>query len=208
MKTARRLPNVLALALNGALTLLLVLATPPLSFAEDGTSPLAPAVSSNRTYVSQIESALAATNLATLQANASAAIGTGRSLVTLLQNVAQTSTDDAVRSRAEGLLRHVESAQAALNTALTQTEFDAARADLDAARGEAVEALSEVLPFETPSAAVAASAPAVASTVAAVPTVAGATELPATGSPSPLLLIPFVVVGLVLLALGNRLRRA
>jgi hypothetical protein len=203
LKTARRSPNVIAIALALTLTLLLTLFSPSApSLAQDDTTVFAPGVSVNRTYVSQIESALAATDLTTLQAGATAALGTGRSLVSVLESIATTATDDAIRSRAEGLLRHVEASQSALESALTQTEFDAARSELDSARGEAFEALSEILPFETSATAAATAAPAV------MPTVAAATELPATGSPSPLLLVPFVVVGLVLLALGNRLRRA
>ena len=201
LKTARRLLRDVTLALTVILTLTLALVvTPRPAFAQDGTEVFAPAVSLNRTYVSQIETASTAADLGTLQADANVALGTGRTLVNLLETVQATTENDAIRSRAEGLLRHVEAAQDALERSLTRTGLSEALADLDAARGEAVEALSEVQPFEAAPAAAATTAPVAVATTAPA-------ELPVTGSPSPLLLIPLVAIGLVLLALGSRLRR-
>ena len=207
--TPNRLPR--RFVLSPILVLVLALTIMPLAGAQEDPSVLAAAVEPNRTYVSQIESALTATDIATLQAGASAALGTGSSLEAFLSTVEQTATDDATRSRAEGLLRHIEAAQDSLRRALTQTEFEAARSDVDAALGEAIEALSEVVPFEglqpaeVPTEAPAKVTPSVATPV--VPADVEVPALPAAGGPTALLLIPLVLIGIALLALGNRVRR-
>jgi hypothetical protein len=162
-------------------TLVAVLAFAPIAAAQTGTfdSLIAQASTLTQQYVTQIESAQAGTDLATIQARARVASATGAQLVSTLQAAKAAATDDAGRSRAQGLLDHVNSAQSSLQSAITASDISVARGALDAAHGEAVEARSE-LP----------------------------TTLPVTGDPLQEALPVLAVAGLALMGVGSKLRRA
>lgn len=166
-------------------TLLGVLALAAVAHAQDSTTLLAQAATLNQTFVTQTESALQAPDLATSQTRTRAVIATGQQLAALLTEARDSATDDATRSRAQGLLDHVQAALAAAQRALAETSLDAAHSDLEAVRGEAVEALSEVRPF--------AQAPV--------------SVLPVTGGPGPSDLFSAAAVGLGLTLAGLGLRR-
>lgn len=170
----------------------------PVAAAQDFDSVMAQAAATNQQYVDQVQSALSADDLATLKARARAAIATGDRLIALLETAESVAPDDAGRSRAEGLLDHVRAAQAAGDRALAADSLDEARSALDAMRGEAVEALSEILPFR---AQVSPSLPQ--------PTQPAPTALPAAGGPFGATELAMAgIVGLLLVSVGFGLRQA
>ena len=163
--------------------------------AADFGTLMAQAAAVNQTYVSQVESALTAPDLATSQARTRTALATGQQLINLLTAAEAAAPDDAGRSRAQGLLDHVRAAQSAGQSTLGATSLDAAHSALEAMRGEAVEALAELRPFAAPT-------PAPTPTIAQVPT-----TLPVTGGLGTLDLLAALGAGLALLAGGFGLRR-
>jgi hypothetical protein len=86
---------------------------------------------------------LTATDLTTLQAGSATALATAKTVQSDLQSALAIAPDDASRSRAQGLLNHINAVVSSLQSVATATSFDAAHSDLNAARGEAVEALNE-----------------------------------------------------------------
>jgi hypothetical protein len=174
------LRNVMRSGLVGALLGILSLAT--VAQAADFNTLLAQAAALNQTYISQIDSALAAPDLATTQARTSTALATGNQLVSVLNSAVTAATNDADRSRAQGLLGHINAAQASGQRALTSTSLNTARSNLNAMRAEAVEAQTEFPPVVT---------------VTPTPTV-----MPPTGGPGPAEL-PVVAAAGLALALGG-----
>ncbi len=144
------------------------------AFAQDFSSLVAQATSANRTWVSQIDQALQATDLATLQSDAGTALATGQQVQTLLQAALPLAPDDASRSRVQAVLTHVNAAIQSGQRVAQARDFDTARSELNAERGEAQEALSELAPFAPQVAPTATTAHAVsAPTPAALPITGG-----------------------------------
>ncbi|MBI2939056.1 MAG: hypothetical protein HYY04_01355 [Chloroflexi bacterium] len=169
-------------------------------FAQDFGSLVTQATAANQRWVEQINQALGARDLATLQARAATAVATGEQVESLLRAALPLAPDDAARSRVQGVLTHVVDALRAGRLALEVTEFDAARGHVQAMRGEALEALTELAPFAVvvkpaPVAPVAAAPRVVAVAPAALPRAGG---LPAG---------PLALGGLLLTLLGLTLRR-
>lgn len=164
------LRKVLTLTVLGLLIQALVIG---MAFAQDFNSLVSQATAVNRTWVSQIDQALQATDLATLQAGAATALATGQQVQSLLQAALPLAPDDASRSRIQGVLTHVNAAIQSGQRVAQAQDFDTARSELEAERGEAQEALSELAPF----------APQAAPTATAVPVVStpAPTALPTTG---------------------------
>lgn len=115
--------------------------------AQDFTSLVSSAASATQQFVDQTNLALEATDLATLQARTRTAVATGQQVESLLQTALSVAPDDPSRSRVEGVLTHIRAAVASGQDALQATEFGAARGAVDAMRGEAEEALTELAPF-------------------------------------------------------------
>jgi len=123
-------------------------------FAQDFSSLVSQAGTLTRQWVSQIDTALQATNLTTLHAQAATALATGQQVQSLLQAALPLAPDDASRSRIQALLTHVSSAIQSGQQVAQATDLDTARSKLNAERGEAQEALNEfpsVTPQPTPS---------------------------------------------------------
>ncbi len=135
-----------------AVTLLLQLVMVFPAVAQTGVSGLAGAASTNQELLNQIDSALAATDLATLQARTRTVVATGQALETTLQGLVASAPDDATRSRAQGLLNHITAAVQSGQAVLSATSLDAARSSANAARGEINEALAEFPVAQLPSA--------------------------------------------------------
>ncbi len=147
------------------------------ALAQDFNSLMSSAASTNQQFLDQTNRALEATDLATLQARTRTAVATGQQLESLLRAALAAAPDDASRSRAQGALTHITAAVQSGQAALQATDFGSARGFVDAMRGEAMEALSELAPFARapqapaalPRAGDASSAPwAVGSTVVAL----------------------------------------
>lgn len=117
------------------------------AFAQDFGSLVSQASTANKTWVSQIDQALQATDLATLQAEAATALATGQQVQSLLQAALPLAPDDASRSRVQGVLTHVMAAVQSGQQVAAAKDLDTARSALNAERGEAQEALSELAPF-------------------------------------------------------------
>ena len=149
--------------------------------AQDFDSLVNQAVAANRQLVDHIAAATRAPDLAALRADITLGVTSAKATQSLLQEALAVAPDDAARSRAQGVLTHIAASLSSATQASQATTLDVARSRVDAARGEAVEALDELVPIDAP------------------PT------LPATGGPPTGLLASF---GLVALALGLRLRRA
>lgn len=115
--------------------------------AQDFDSLVSSAASATQQFVDQTNLALEATDLSTLQARTRTAVATGQQVESLLQSALSLAPDDASRSRVEGVLTHITAAIASGQDALQATDFDVARAAVDAMRGEAEEALAELAPF-------------------------------------------------------------
>jgi phage gp29-like protein len=136
--------KLLTVAILGLLIQGLVIGS---AFAQDFGSLISQATSANRLWVSQIDQALQATDLATLQARAATALTTGQQVQSLLQSALALAPDDASRSRVQAVLTHVAAAIQSGRQVAQATDFDTARSRLDAERGEAQEALNELAPF-------------------------------------------------------------
>jgi hypothetical protein len=150
--------------------------------AQDFDSLVNQAVAANRQLVDHISAATQAADLATLHADITLGVGSAKAAQALLQQALAVAPNDAARSRAQGVLTHITASLDSATQASRATTLDVARSQVDAARGEAVEALNELVPFAAPPA-----------------------TLPVTGGPPVGLLAG---VGLVALTLGLGLRRA
>lgn len=117
------------------------------ALAQDFGSLVSSATTATQQFVDQTNLALQATDLATLQARTQTAVATGEQVESLLEAALALAPDDPSRSRVEGVLTHIRAALQSGRMALQETEFDAARAAVDAMRGEAEEALVELVPF-------------------------------------------------------------
>ncbi len=182
--------RILAIVALGLLLQTLVLGS---AFAQDFRSLVSQAAATNQTWVSQIDQALQATDLATLQAGAATALATGQRVQSLLQAALPLAPDDASRSRVQGVLAHVTAALQSGQQVAQARDFDTARSELNAERGEAQEALSELAPLFPPSPT---AAPAATPTPAALPTTGG---MPASA---------VILGGLATILAGFTLRRA
>lgn len=164
------------------------------ALAQDLDSLVASALSANRQLVAQTNLALEAEDLATLQARTAAAVATGQQVESLLRSALALAPDDASRSRIEGVLTHIRAAIQSGQTALEATEFDPARAAVDAMRGEAEEALVELAQFAEQPVAPQAPAPA---------QLPEAGEVPSGGSAA----VALALAGLLATLAGLRLRQ-
>lgn len=115
--------------------------------AQDFDSLVSDAAAANQRWVEQIDLALQAGDLETLQARAATAVAIGEQVESALVAALPLAPDDAARSRVEAVLTHVAAALESGRAALGATEFDVARSGVDAMRGEAEEALAELAPF-------------------------------------------------------------
>lgn len=136
--------KLLTVAILGLLIQGLVIGS---AFAQDFGSLISQATIANRLWVSQIDQALQATDLATLQTRAATAQTTGQQVQTLLQSALPLAPDDASRSRVQAVLTHVSAALQSGQQVAQATDFNTARSRLDAERGEAQEALNELAPL-------------------------------------------------------------
>ncbi len=162
------LRKVVTLTILGILAQALVAGS---AFAQGFSSLVTQATSTNRTWISQVDQALEATDRATLQAGAATALATGQQVQSLLQAALPLAPDDASRSRVQGVLAHVTAALQSGQQVAQARDFDTARSELNAERGEAQEALGELAPLVTvPSTAT----PVATSTPTALPTTGGA----------------------------------
>ncbi|TAK31929.1 MAG: hypothetical protein EPO21_16250 [Chloroflexota bacterium] len=126
-----------------------------------------------------VQAALRATNVSAARANLSAAQGSLQTARSALQSIESQATDDATRSRASGLLGHVNAALASVQAGLTGPDVEVA-SRADAARGEILETLNEIPPVPSASPSPSPS-PSVSPSVSPVPI---PTALPPTGSPA------------------------
>ena len=131
----------------GVLALLLQALAIGSTFAQDFGSIVSQANTANETWLRQINQGLAATDLATLQADAATALATGQQVQSLLQSALPLAPDDASRSRIQAVLTHVSAALQAGQQVSSAKDLDTARSALNAERGEAQEALNELSPF-------------------------------------------------------------
>ncbi|MGH2461163.1 MAG: LPXTG cell wall anchor domain-containing protein [Chloroflexota bacterium] len=177
----------------GILALLLQALAIGSTFAQDFGSLVAQANTANETWVSQINQGLAATDLATLQADAATALTTGQQVQSLLQAALPLAPDDASRSRVQGVLTHVTAALQSGKQVSSAKDLDTAHSALNAERGEAQEALNELAPFAGQTAP-AAAAPA-------------ATTLPQTGG-APVTAVALGGLAVLVTGLGMRRRLA
>ncbi len=145
-----------------------------LASAQDFNSLVASAAAANNLWVTQIATAAQSTTLAQLQAANTTALATGQREQSLLRSALAIAPDDASRSRVQGVLNHVTAAIMSAQQKSQATTLDVAQSFLNAERGEAVEAQSEIVPF------------------------APTTQLPVTGGPPvemPLLLGAVAILG-------------
>jgi len=173
----------LRIAITGLLLVSLFSIAAPTE-AQDIPTLLGTAQTATQQMVNQIRAALAATDVATARNLAQQAVAGGQQAIAALQQVLTLSPDDATRSRAEALITHL---QAAVNSAqLAISGPDATlRNSLDAARGEAEEALAEFPPIGAPG------------------------QLPSAGDTLPAQTIALVgSLGAALLFIGSWLRRS
>ncbi len=157
-----------------------------IAFGQDFNTLIASANTANQAWVTQIDTALQASDLSTLQAGNLQAQTLGNSVRASLAAALPLAPNDAARSRVQGLLQHVNAALASQQAVTQATTLDAARSALNAARGEAVETQNELQPFavQTP--------------------VSAPVTLPVTGGmPLPLA----IVAGLLTLGAGVAARR-
>ena len=165
------------------------------AFAQDFSSLVSQASTANQLWVNQIDQTLQATDIATLHARASTALATGQQVQSLLRAALPLAPDDASRSRVEALLTHVSAAVQAGQQAVAATDFDMARSQINAERGEAQEALNELAPFAPQ---------ATPTTTPSIATPVPAATLPVTGG---LPVGPVVALGLLATLAGASLRR-
>jgi|GEM_PF-5413394 len=92
----------------------------------------------------QVDLAIKATDLAAAKAALGGAISSLEEQQSVLQNALTAATTDAERSRAQGLLNHVNAALASAQTGLQASDLSAAQSAANAARGEINEALNEI----------------------------------------------------------------
>lgn len=92
----------------------------------------------------QIDLALEATDIGVARGNLQGAVASLQEQQAVLQNALAAATTDAQRSRAQGLLDHVNAALASANIALEASDLSALQSLANAARGEVFEALSEI----------------------------------------------------------------
>lgn len=159
-----------------------------ISFAQDFSSLVQQAATTNQQWLTALDTAGQATDLATFKADAATALALGKQTQSLLQQALSLAPDDASRSRISGLLAHVNNAVTAGDRIANETTLSAAQSDLNAERAEVNEALSELKPF----------APAAPSTTTAP------TTLPTTGG-TPLTFV--AALGLTALLAGTGLRK-
>ena len=175
--------------------------------AQDFSTLVQEAATANQQWLSAIDTASQATDLATLKAEAAAALAIGERTQSLLQQALPLAPDDATRSRISGLLAHVNNAVDAGRRVASETTLSAAQSDLNAERAEANEARTEIATF------LQTVTPAATSTT--VPT-AVATALPSTATPVPTPTLPqaggtplgaVIALGLLGVLAGIGLRR-
>src|SRR5262249_34468384 len=118
--------------------------------AQDFGSLVSQAVAANQQLVDHINAATRAPDLATLRADISLGVASARATQALLQEARAVAPDDAARSRAQGVLTHIAASLGAATQASRATTLGVARSRVDAARGEAVEALRELPPATLP----------------------------------------------------------
>jgi len=124
-----------------------------------------------------VQAALDATSASAARVSLTATQTSLQQAQAALQSIESQATDDATRSRASGLLAHINAALASVEAGLTGPDAEVfSRAD--AARGEIQEALAEIpaAPSVSPS-----PSPIPSPSVSPVPT---PTALPPTGSPA------------------------
>jgi hypothetical protein len=160
------------------------------ALAQDFGSLVSAASSANSQFVQQTDSALQATDLTTLQAGARTAVATGKQVQSDLQTALSIAPDDASRSRVQGVLTHITAAVSSGQSALQASDFSTARGAVDAMRGEAQEALTEVAPS------------------AGQPTTTSPVQLPSAGEAGSLGYAPLLAaIGAMAAAAGLGLRR-
>jgi len=118
--------------------------------AQDFGSLVSQAVAANQQLVDHIDAATRAPDLATLRADISLGVSSAQAAQSLLQEARAVAPDDAARSRAQGVLAHITASLSSATQASQATTLDVARSRVDAARGEAVEALNELPPATLP----------------------------------------------------------
>lgn len=158
--------------------------------AQDFSSLIQQAATANQQWLTALDKAGQATDLATLQSQAATALALGKQTQSLLQQALSLAPDDAARSRVSGLLAHVNNAVAAGDRIASETSLSAAQSDLNAERAEVNEAMNEFQPF--------------APTTAPTTSITAPTTLPTTGG-TPLTVL--AALGLATLLAGAGLRR-
>ena len=113
----------------------------------DFPGQLQPTLPANEELVAQIGQALPATELDVITGHAASALDLGTDLEQQLAQLLTIAPDDPARSRISGVLTHIQASVDSVRLAQTETSLDSARARIDQARGEAVEALDELQPF-------------------------------------------------------------
>ncbi len=127
------------------LVLTLLLFTPTVGAQDLGTL-LNQAIQSSNQMLSSIQTGLQTTDLAIARAQARAAVAEGQSAQTALEQALALAPDDATRSTISANITHIKAAIDAANQAATGPDSDV-KGKLDAARGEAEEALNELKPL-------------------------------------------------------------
>ncbi len=132
--------RVLRTALFGLLLCSMALGSTAL--AQDFNADLSRGLSLTQQMLSEVQAAQGAGDVAGRRSGAAAALTTGQQAAAALESARALATTDPDRSRAEGLLQHVQAANLALTQAQTVSDNEVA-ARLNAARGEIEEALAE-----------------------------------------------------------------
>ncbi|HEX5418213.1 MAG TPA: LPXTG cell wall anchor domain-containing protein [Chloroflexota bacterium] len=178
--------------------------------AQDFSSLIQQAATANQQWLTALDTAGQATDLATLKSDAATALALGKQTQSLLQQALPLAPDDAARSRVSGLLAHVNNAVTAGDRIANETTLSAAQSDLNAERAEANEAMSELKPFAQPTAptqtapTTSSTTPSTTTTTSPTTTSTAPTTLPTTGG-TPWTAV--VALGLATMLAGAGLRK-
>jgi hypothetical protein len=113
----------------------------------DFVTQLQPTLPANEQLVGQIRDALPSDNLDLLSQQTVLTVGLGELLQQQLSLALAMASDDAARSRVQGVLAHTSATLDSLRQVQTEATIDSARGRLEQARGEAQEGLDELQPF-------------------------------------------------------------
>ncbi|MBI2952992.1 MAG: hypothetical protein HYY30_01665 [Chloroflexi bacterium] len=118
----------------------------PVAEAQDIGTLLSQSVQVGEEMLQSILRGLQATDIATARAEAIAAVNAGERWLAILNAALALAPDDATRSTIEANIVHVREATTSANLAATGPDSEV-KSRLDAARGEANEALTELRPL-------------------------------------------------------------